>query len=155
LPGRSKGRRLSREIALQLLFQLDASQASPEDSVAAYRKSFDPREDQENGLGLSPESFDSSWPLARELFLGAAEHLAELDEAIERAADNWRLGRMAQVDRALIRLALYEMRFRRDIPPKASLTEVLEIAKSYGDADSTAFINGVLDRLLNELPKVP
>jgi N utilization substance protein B len=146
-------RRLSREIALQLLFLMESSHASPEESVLVFRASFDPESDPENGLGLTPESFAVSWPLARELFFGAAERLPELDEAIAQATKNWRLDRMAQVDRALIRLAFYEMRFRRDIPPKASLNEVLEIAKNYGDTDSTAFINGVLDRLLNELPK--
>jgi N utilization substance protein B len=144
---------LSREIALQLLFQLEAGRQTPEESALFYRQSFDPRQDQENDLGLTAETFDSSWPLARELFFGTAAHLVELDAAIAQAADNWRLDRMAQVDLALIRLAFYEMRFRRDIPPKVSLNEVLEIAKNYGDADSTAFINGVLDRLLSELPK--
>jgi N utilization substance protein B len=141
---------LSREIALQLLFQLEASQSTPEETALNYQKSFDPRKDAENSLGLTPESFESAWPLAFELFMGTAHSLEELDEAISQATDHWSLDRLAQVDRALIRLALYEMRFRADIPPKVSLNEVLEIAKNYGDADSTAFINGVLDRLLNE-----
>ncbi|MDR0549673.1 MAG: transcription antitermination factor NusB [Deltaproteobacteria bacterium] len=145
--------RLSREIALQLLFQLEANQLSPAESVSFYLKSFDPEKDQENGLGLTAKTFADSWPRARTLFMGAAERLSELDAAIEKAADNWRLDRMSQVDLALIRLAYYEMRYRADIPPLASLNEVLEIAKNYGDADSTAFINGVLNRLLNELPE--
>ncbi|MDR1609023.1 MAG: transcription antitermination factor NusB [Deltaproteobacteria bacterium] len=148
-------RRLSREIALQLLFQMELSQATPLESALAYKECFDPEKDQENGLGLTAESFASSWPLAMELFLGAAQRLEELDAAIAKAAVNWRLDRMSSVDLSLIRLAFYEMRFRRDIPPKVSLNEVLEIAKNYGDADSTAFINGVLDRLLNGLPKEP
>ena len=146
-------RRLSREITLQLLFQLGSTKLSPQELALRYLKSFDPQNDLENGLGLPKDSFADSWPLAQELFFGAAEHLDELDAAIADAAENWRLGRMAQVDLALIRLAFYEMRFRSDIPPKVSLNEVLEIAKNYGDAESPAFINGVLDRLLNEQPK--
>jgi N utilization substance protein B len=138
-------------MAMQLLYQMEASQLSPEETVLIFQNSFAPDYDEENGLGLTRKSYDSSLPLALELFYGTARHMEELDTAIAQATDNWRLGRMAQVDRALIRLAFYEMRFRRDIPPKVSLNEVLEIAKSYGDSESTAFINGVLDRLLSEI----
>jgi N utilization substance protein B len=131
---------------------MDSNQTGPEDAARGFRDCFDPSHDGEKALGLDPKSFNASWPMALELFYGAAKSLPELDAAIEKAADNWSLGRMAKVDLALIRLALYEMRHREDIPPKVSLNEALEISKSYGDAESTAFVNGVLARLLSELP---
>jgi N utilization substance protein B len=147
--------RLSREIALLLLFQLEAGRVSPEETVQNFQNSFDPASDTENGLEMNPESFEDSWPGALELFFGTSGHLAELDAAIEKASLNWSLARLAQVDRALLRLALFEMRFRDDIPPKVSLNEALEIAKSYGGSDSAAFINGILDRLLTEAAGKP
>lgn len=150
----SKGpgtRRVARELALRLLFQQDLSGASPETTALTFEANFSPERDEENGLEIDPGEFARAWPLARDLFLGVSAHLAELDEAISRSADNWSLGRMSPVDRGLIRLAYYEMLYRDDIPLKVSLNEALEISKNYGDDDSTAFINGVLDRLMNGL----
>ncbi len=144
-------RRLARELALRLLFQRDLSGDAPEAVARAFEANFNPEKDEENGLDLSAADFDRAWPLARDFFLGVCAHLEAIDEAIARAAANWSLGRMSPVDRGLIRLAYFEMLHRDDIPPRVSLNEALEIAKSYGDDDSGAFINGVLDRLLRQL----
>ena len=144
-------RRQARELALRLLFQQDLSGSAPEITARSFEASFSPEQDDENCLEISPEDFARAWPLARELFLGVAGHLDELDADIARAAENWSLGRMSPVDRGLIRLAYYEMIHREEIPLKVSLNEALEISKSYGDDDSTAFINGVLDRLMRPI----
>ncbi|MDR1309465.1 MAG: transcription antitermination factor NusB [Deltaproteobacteria bacterium] len=152
------GRRLSRELAMRLMFQLQSAGLRPEEIVFLFEQNFDPRNDREACLDLTEESFRQAWPLAKELFLGAAGHLEELDLDISQAARNWSLDRMSQVDLALLRLAYFEMRFREDIPLRVSLNEAIEIAKSFGDQDSTAFINGVLDSLLSkggEKPKSP
>lgn len=144
-------RRMARELALRMLFQRDLEGGTPEATALTFEASFNPEKDEENGLDMTAADFRRAWPLARDLFFGVARHQAELDEAIARAAANWSLGRMSPVDRGLIRLAYYEMLHRDDIPPKVSLNEALEIAKSYGDDDSGAFINGVLDRLMHSL----
>ncbi|MDR1921708.1 MAG: transcription antitermination factor NusB [Candidatus Adiutrix sp.] len=149
--GRGKrpgARRLSRELALGLLFQYDLAGGQPETAVLNFEKNFAPEEDADQGLEMSEADFRRAWPLAAELFLGVCRHLPDLDADISQAASNWSLERMSPVDRALIRLAYFEMRRRDDIPLKVSLNEALEIAKSYGDDDSAAFINGVLDRLM-------
>ncbi|MDL2259989.1 transcription antitermination factor NusB [Deltaproteobacteria bacterium OttesenSCG-928-K17] len=149
-PGR-KGpgtRRVARELALRLLFQHDLSEVTPETTALTFESNFSPRKDEENGLEIAAKDFDLAWPLAKELFFGVAAHLGEIDKDIAEAAANWSLARMSPVDRGLIRLAYYEMLHRDEIPPKVSLNEALEIAKSYGDDDSSSFINGVLDKLM-------
>jgi N utilization substance protein B len=144
-------RRLARELALRLLFQQETSDLIPEQNVFLFEQNFNPKNDEEYALDMAVDSFDDAWPLAKELFFGVEKNKDQLDGDIKKAAINWSLGRMASVDRSLIRLAYYEMLYRDDIPPKVSLNEALEIAKSFGDEDSKAFINGVLDRLLNKM----
>jgi N utilization substance protein B len=123
----------------------------PAATAETFEAAFSPENDPENALGLSLREFKRAWPLARELFFGVAAAQSGLDSEIGRAAANWTLARMSPVDRGLIRLAYYEMLHREDIPARVSLNEALEIAKSYGDDDSVAFINGVLDRLLRNI----
>ncbi len=144
-------RRVARELALRLLFQRDLSGGSPESTALAFEQSFNPDTDEEHSLEISADEYARAWPLARDFFFGVCGHLAELDQGIGQAAANWSLGRMSPVDRGLIRLAYYEMLYRDDIPPKVSLNDALEIAKSYGDDDSGAFINGILDRLMRSV----
>ncbi|MDR2724502.1 MAG: transcription antitermination factor NusB [Candidatus Adiutrix sp.] len=144
-------RRLARELALRLLFQRDLEGGLPEATAETFEAAFSPENDPENALELSAREFRRAWPLARELFFGVAAAQAGLDAEIGRAAVNWTLARMSPVDRGLIRLAYYEMLHRGDIPARVSLNEALEIAKSYGDDDSVAFINGILDCLLRGL----
>jgi N utilization substance protein B len=138
-------------LALRLLFQRDLEGGSPETTAETFEAAFSPENDPENALELSAREFQRAWPLARELFFGVAGVQPGLDAGIGRAALNWTLPRMSPVDRGLIRLAYYEMLHRGDIPARVSLDEALEMAKSYGDEDSVAFINGVLDRLLRDV----
>ena len=141
-------RRVARELALSLLFQRDLEGGTPEETARSFEVCFSPKKDEENSLELTAADFNRAWPLAQDLFFGVCRHLPELDDGISLAAANWTLHRMSPVDRGLIRLAYFEILHRDDIPPKVSLNEALEIAKNYGDDDSGAFINGVLDRLL-------
>ena len=113
--------------------------------------------------GDSPEKMEHFWeflptkPRVREfaqpLIDGMNAHLAEIDERIRRYAENYEFRRIAAVDRNVLRLAIYEMLFRDDIPPVVSINEAIELAKKFGGAESGRFVNGILDRVRKELTR--
>lgn len=147
-------RRLARELALRLLFQQDSGDSvQPEETVRLFSQSFDPEKDDEQALGMSQKNFSQAWPFARTLFFGVCQHLTAIDEVLAKAANNWQISRMSLVDRNLLRLAYFEMAYLDDIPPKVSVNEAIDLGKIYGTEDSGGFINGLLDRLLSDLPK--
>jgi N utilization substance protein B len=123
----------AREVALQLLFQRDHN--SHLDRAAVERFAHDRL--REPGL----ESFCLG------LYEGVAGHLAEIDQRLAAAAENWRLPRMATVDRNVLRLGAYELLLSPETPPAVALNEAIELARRYGSADSPSFVNGVLDKL--------
>ncbi len=84
------------------------------------------------------------------LYDGVVAHLADIDAKITAAAENWRLARMPTVDRNILRLGAFELLFMQDTPAAVAFDEAIELARRYGSADSSAFINGVLDRLRRE-----
>lgn len=84
---------------------------------------------------------------ARELLQGIEENISYLDTLINKYAQNWEVKRMAIIDRNILRLGIYEILFRDDIPPKVSINEAVELAKMFGDIDSPRFINGILDKV--------
>jgi N utilization substance protein B len=90
---------------------------------------------------------------AEELVRGVANHRREIDEAIEEVSTNWRMDRMAKVDRNVLRLAVFELRWRSDVPVKVCINEAIELGKKYGSESSAAFVNGVLDRIAAALPE--
>lgn len=90
---------------------------------------------------------------AEELVKGTLEKLEDIDALIEQLAENWILGRMAAVDRNILRFAAFEILYRRDIPSAVTINEALEIAKKYSSSESAPFLNGVLDRLAKEAGK--
>ncbi len=81
---------------------------------------------------------------------GIREKRKELDDILSRFSKDWPLERMAVIDRNILRIALYEMLYVPDVPPKVSINEAVELAKKYGDKDSYRFINGILDRIFKE-----
>ena len=113
--------------------------------------------------GDSPVKMEDFWeflptkPRVREfaqpLIDGMNAHLAEIDERIRRYAENYEFRRIAAVDRNVLRLAIYEMSFRDDIPPVVSINEAIELAKKFGGAESGRFVNGILDRVRKELTR--
>ncbi|MFH1135945.1 MAG: transcription antitermination factor NusB [Pseudomonadota bacterium] len=146
-------RRRGREIALSILFQYEASESpSPEETFNLFCANFGPSEDADEVLGLDLALFEQALPFVRDLFFGVASHQAELDRKIMEASDNWRIDRMSRVDRNVMRLALFEMLYRKDIPPKVSINEAIELGKEFGAQDSGAFINGILDRIRKQAP---
>lgn len=118
---------------MQMLYQADLN---PEQERSAVLRYF-----HEQMRFRELEAF------ALRLFDGVRERLPEIDAQLEAVSENWRLGRMAPVDRAILRLAAYEIRFG-ECPPKVAINEAIEIAKKFAAAESPSYINGVLDRIL-------
>jgi N utilization substance protein B len=113
--------------------------------------------------GHGPEKLDDFWefcptkPNVREfaqpLIEGMVSHLPEIDERIRRYCENYDFHRISAVDRNVLRLAIYEMLFRDDIPPVVSINEAIELAKTFGGAESGKFVNGILDRVRKDLTR--
>ena len=126
----------ARELALQFLYQVDllggAEKAEPLDSF------FD---------RMSSAEDDEVRSFARELTIGVIEQRDALDRTIARAAENWRIDRMAVVDRNVLRIAVWELLFRTDIPRKVTINEAVDLAKRFSSIESGAFVNGILDHL--------
>jgi transcription antitermination protein NusB len=86
-----------------------------------------------------------------ELIHGTIQHIAEIDGRIRGLAHNWEFDRIARIDLAILRVAMFEMMFRKDIPPVVSINEAIDLSKEFSSADSKRFINGILDRLKDQL----
>ena len=84
---------------------------------------------------------------ATELVKGTVKHLDEINDLISSYAKNWQMKRMAVIDRNVIRMGSFELLFLEDIPPKVSINEAVELAKKYGDIESSKFVNGILDKI--------
>ena len=144
-------RRRAREFALQILYQLDVQdQLSDDQAIGMFWRNFAATVEAEGAL---PADLGEIQPFAEKLVRGVREHLVDLDAQIQGASKNWRLERMARVDRNLLRLALYELKHVDDVPAKVAINEAIEIAKRYGTNESSAFVNGILDRCREELGK--
>ena len=120
----------SREFAMQMLFQWDMSQQFPEKLELTFWK--------------SAKAAAQTRTFANQLFEGAAHDATALDELISKHAVNWRLDRMAAIDRAILRLAMHEMR-ATDTPAKVVINEAVDLAKKYSSDDAGGFVNGILD----------
>jgi len=131
-------RRKSRELALQMLFQADLGQ-QPADEV---RKTF-----WKGQAEVSPEVKG----FAEDIFRVARDRASEIDKLIEDHADNWRIDRMAAVDRNLLRAAIAELLGFPQTPRAVVINEAIEIAKKFSSPESTNFINGVLDKIGKEI----
>lgn len=133
-------RRRARECALQMMFQLDASEVSPRETVRLYKECF--------AEGILPDEFSIA------LFLGIAENLSNIDAVISKSSDHWRLDRMSCVDRNILRMGVYEILNSDEIPPRVAINEAVELAKRYGAAESASFVNGILDRAARDKSKL-
>ena len=91
------------------------------------------------------------YAFGEELIHGVIEHVAEIDARIKGLAHNWDFDRIAKIDLAILRLAMFEMIYRKDIPPVVSINEAIDLSKQFSNADAQRFINGILDRLKGEL----
>lgn len=137
-------RHLGRERALQALYQLE--QDSRLDAKAALEAAWNASE-EDGPRDPQAEQF------ALELVSGVRAHLAEIDQLIEAHSLNWRLDRMHRIDRNVLRIGIYELKYRKDIPRKVTINEAVELGKTFGNEASSAFINGLLDRVAGVVEK--
>lgn len=91
------------------------------------------------------------YAFGEELIHGVIEHVAEIDARIKGLAHNWEFERIAKIDLAILRLAMFEMIYRKDIPPVVSINEAIDLSKQFSNADAKRFINGILDRLKDQI----
>lgn len=129
-------RRKSREFALQMLFEWDMTRQDP----ARVEKLF----------WKSARAAASTREFANQLFEGTVTQASAIDEMVGKLAENWRLDRLAAIDRNILRLAIYELRVGT-APPKVVIDEALELAKKFSSAEAPAFLNGILDTALKSL----
>jgi len=132
----------ARELAMQALYQLDAQADLDVSELGQIDDFFQENTNDELVLKLA-----SSWTR------GAWENLQHCDELISAASIKWQLSRLSQVDKSILRLAVYQLRFCPDIPPKVSINEAIELAKKFSTEQSAGFVNGVLDAVLRRLTK--
>lgn len=141
-------RRQAREVALQALFQLDLNGPEQEAQREVYETMA-----VDSALseleGTPPSDRDRAY--IKMTVRGTREHLGEIDEMLAKKARGWKVGRMAVVDRNLVRLAIYEMFFAEEgLAPGIVINEAVELAKKYGTDDSGRYVNGILDALAKE-----
>jgi N utilization substance protein B len=134
----SSPRRKNRILAVQFLYSWSIN---PGENTGELVRCVD---DFIENYGLGEVKF---YKFARELSIGAVENLGIIDDLIEKNAKNWSIARIAKVDLAILRLAIYEMLFREDIPPIVSMNEAIELGKDLSTEESNRFINGVLDKV--------
>jgi transcription antitermination factor NusB len=134
-----KKRRYSREITLKILYQRDTSGR--------------PLKEIEDNTFSNENVTEEIKDFATELAIGTADHLNEIDATLTRIADNWKIERMAVIDRNILRIALFELLYKSDTPSNVIINEAIEIAKKYGDSKSYQFINGILDKAAKEIRK--
>jgi N utilization substance protein B len=122
-----------REWALQFLYQSEFNGPTPEEAVARFWRHFQEKGEVPAYLKVLAE--------------GVAAHREELDAFIVRYSEHWRLERMTIVDRNLLRLAVFELLYQPQVPPKVAINEAVELAKRYGSEASSSFVNGILDQV--------
>ncbi len=123
----------ARECALQILYSLDIRHDNKAEIIESYWQEYNEE--------------DSIRKFAMSLVEGTLTKLTDIDGLITKYTDNWRIERMAVIDRNIIRMATFELLFKEDIPPKVTLNEAVELAKKYGDNESGRFVNGILDKI--------
>jgi transcription antitermination protein NusB len=130
-------RRRSRKSALQVLYQWDMTQQDARKGLVHFKEHFSLKEESDPFLDL--------------IVQGVLTHCEEIDRLIEQYSEHWRLGRMAPIDRTILRIAIFELLYCEEIPPKVTLNEAVDLGKQFGSDESGSFINGILDRILNEV----
>ena len=126
-------RRRARELAMQALFYMDANRSASPQMLERFCENFIPPQ--------------KARPFFIKLVTGVLEAKPQIDTLIERFSKNWRVRRMSCVDRNIMRVAVFEMLFCHDIPPKVSINEAIDVGKKFGTEESGAFINGIIDSI--------
>ena len=132
-------RRKSREHTLKILYRRDITKEDINEIIKSYWK--------ENNINSSITEF------SEQLAKGTADNLEKIDDYIKKVSEHWTIDRMGVIDRNLLRMAVQELLFMEDIPLNVTIDEAIEIAKKFGTNDSANFVNGVLDKIKNDLEK--
>jgi len=130
-------RRSSRELALKFLYQFELNEGDLDEQIKLFLKRNSSQEDVEIFM--------------KELVVSLIDKMEEVDGIIQKFSDHWVLDRMAVIDRNILRMGTCELLFSFSTPPKVVINEAVDIAKKYGNEDSPEFINGILDKVYNEL----
>lgn len=130
-------RRQSREHTLKILYRRDITKEDIDKIIKSYW--------MENKINSEITGF------SEQLAKGTAKNLEKIDNYIEKVSEHWALERMGVIDRNILRMAVHELLFMEDIPPKVTIDEAIEIAKKFGTDDSANFVNGLLDKIKKEL----
>ncbi len=137
-------RRTARERALQALYQLEMADGHADDALAAAWSAA-----STEGEKPDPET----QRFALELVSGVRSHLIDIDALIREYSHHWRIDRMTRIDRNVLRIGVFELKYRPEIPRSVSIDEAVELGKKFGTEDSSAFVNGLLDRIAQALTK--
>jgi transcription antitermination protein NusB len=132
-------RRKAREVTLQVLYELDVLGIDIREAIDRFWANFDAPEEARKFSSL--------------LIEGTWNNREKIDSLISGSSENWTIARMSRVDKSILRMAVYELMFCNDIPPKVTLNEAIDLGKVYGSENSGAFINGILDALYGKLRK--
>ena len=130
-------RRLSRELALKFLYQLELTGGELDEQIKLFLKKNSSKDDVEIFM--------------KDLVFSLLDKVKEIDEVIQKYSDHWVLDRMTVIDRNILRMGVCELLFDFSTPPKVVINEAIDIAKKYGNEDSPEFINGVLDKVFKEI----
>ena len=130
-------RTLAREHALQILYQFELNPGELKDIMKSFWQQF-------------PDTAEEVRFFTERLVYGTEEKLKEIDQVIEGAVKNWKLGRIAVLDRNILRFSVYELLYMNDIPPKVTINEAVNLAKKFSQEESGKFVNGILDHINHE-----
>jgi N utilization substance protein B len=130
-------RRKAREVALQVLYELDVQMIGFGEAIELFWANFEASEEARKFSSL--------------LIEGVWNNREQIDSLISDSSENWTIARMSRVDKSILRMAVYELLFCQNIPPKVTLNEAIDLGKVYGSENSGAFINGILDALYGKL----
>ena len=128
----------ARQRALQALFQLDSTELTIEEAM-------------QHALSVDEETEAKTNAFFEQLVRGTTENLEAIDASLNEKLENWTLGRLPKIERTILRLSVYELKFANDAPNKVVLNEAIELCKLFGDEKSSKFVNGVLSKYIDSM----
>ncbi|WP_438448813.1 transcription antitermination factor NusB [Gorillibacterium sp. sgz5001074] len=143
-------RRLARELAVQSLYQMRMNEVEMEQAIRAVIEEAL----QDNEGELRQKNEDITPEAVRELVSGTQQHLDTIDILMQDYLKGWSMDRLSKVDREILRLGVYEMIYRQDVPPKVVVNEAIEMSKHFGTEESGKFVNGVLGKMISQLDDI-
>jgi len=141
-------RRLARELALQSLYHIEMNEVSPLEAVQVAVNEAE----NDNEAELQVDRIEVEPVL--ELVQGTRSRVADIDKLLQSYLTGWRIERLSKVDQQILRLAVYEMVYRDDVPARVAINEAIELAKRFGGEESGKFVNGVLGKMIRELDEL-